>query len=57
MVPNTPAFNLTGHPALSINAGFTKEENLPIGMMIIAKHFDEANLLKIARAFEKSRDN
>ena len=56
MVANTSAFNLSGHPALDINAGFTKD-NLPVGMMIVGKHFDEATVLRIARAFEKITNN
>lgn len=54
MIKNTAPFDSTGHPALSINAGFS--EGLPVGMMIIGKKFDEATVLKVARAFEKIRD-
>lgn len=52
---NTGCFNLTGHPALSINAGFV-EQGLPVGMMIVGKHFDEATVLRVAYAYEKLRD-
>ena len=34
---NTCASNMTGHPALSINAGFS--EGLPVGMMIVGRKF------------------
>ena len=51
---NTLPFNLTGHPALSINAGFS--DGLPVGMMIIGKMFDEVTVLKVAHAFEQLRD-
>ena len=51
---NTCAFNVTGHPALSINAGFS--EGLPVGMMIVGKKFDEATVLNVAYAYEKIRD-
>ncbi|XP_076091284.1 urethanase-like [Mytilus galloprovincialis] len=54
MIKNTAPFDSTGHPALSINAGFS--EGLPVGMMIIGKKFDEATVLRVARAFEKIRD-
>ena len=54
--PNTAPFNLTGHPALTINAGFTEKEKLPVGMMIVGKHSDDALVLRVARAFEKARD-
>lgn len=52
---NTRPFDNTGHPALAINAGFS--ENLPIGMTIVGKKFDEATVLKVAYAFEQIRDS
>ena len=54
MLVNTSPFNSTGHPALSINAGYS--EGLPVGMMIIGKHFDETSVLQTAYAFEKLGD-
>eukprot|EP00058_Branchiostoma_floridae_P016202 XP_002601690.1 hypothetical protein BRAFLDRAFT_94570 [Branchiostoma floridae] len=51
---NVCPFNLTGHPALSINAGFS--QGLPVGMMIVGRHFDDATVLKVAHAFENIRD-
>ncbi|XP_046339775.1 amidase-like [Haliotis rufescens] len=54
MITNTCPFDSTGHPALSINAGFS--EGLPIGMMIVGRHYDETTILKVARAYEKIRD-
>ncbi len=44
-------FNFTGQPAASINCGFTKD-NLPVGLQIIGKHFDEEIILNAAYAFE-----
>ncbi|XP_033113996.1 amidase-like [Anneissia japonica] len=55
VINNTIVFNLTGHPALSINAGFI--DGLPIGMMLVGKMFDEITLLKVANAYEKLRDS
>ncbi|XP_078678540.1 urethanase-like isoform X1 [Branchiostoma floridae x Branchiostoma belcheri] len=52
---NTCPFNVTGHPGLSINAGFL--QGLPVGMMIIGRHFDDATVLKVAHAFENIRDS
>ncbi|XP_035676964.1 amidase-like isoform X3 [Branchiostoma floridae] len=52
---NVCPFNLTGHPALSINAGFS--QGLPVGMMIVGRHFDDATVLKVAHAFENIRDS
>ena len=51
MTANTSPFDISGHPALSINAGVS--EGLPIGMMIVGKHFDETSVLQAAYAFEK----
>lgn len=53
-IRNTGPFNITGHPALTINAGFS--EGLPVGMMIVGRHFDETTVLQVAYAFEKLRD-
>ncbi|MDR0845978.1 MAG: Asp-tRNA(Asn)/Glu-tRNA(Gln) amidotransferase subunit GatA [Lactobacillales bacterium] len=43
--------NLTGNPAMSIPAGFDSK-NLPIGLQIIGKHFDEETMYQAAHAFE-----
>ncbi len=51
MVANTAPFDSTGHPALSINAGFS--EGLPVGMMIVGRRYDETQVLQVARAYEK----
>ena len=55
MRENTAIFNLTGHPALSINAGYNKDK-LPVGLSIVGKHFDEQTVLAYAYAFEQQRD-
>ena len=47
-------FNLSGHPALSINAG--SSEGLPVGMMIVGRKFDEVTVFYVAYAYEKIRD-
>ncbi len=47
--------NLAGIPGISIPCGFTRD-NLPIGMQILGKHFDEARILKVAKAFERETD-
>ena len=52
--PNTSPFNVTGHPALSINAGFS--DGLPVGMMIVGRKFNEATVLNVAYAYEKIRN-
>lgn len=54
------AASLAGVPAISIPCGFAKPENgnveMPVGMQIIGKHFDEKTILKTARVYEKNRD-
>ncbi|XP_070558623.1 amidase-like [Ptychodera flava] len=52
---NTCPYNVTGHPALTINTGFS--DGLPVGMMMVGRKFDESTLLKVAYAYEKIRDN
>jgi amidase len=49
---NTVPFNLTGHPALNVPVGYS--ENLPVGMMVVGKSFDEQRILNISYAFETS---
>jgi Asp-tRNA(Asn)/Glu-tRNA(Gln) amidotransferase A subunit family amidase len=47
----TPA-NLTGHPAISFPAGYSRD-SLPIGMQAIGRPWDEATLLRLALAAEQ----
>jgi len=47
--------NLAGIPAISIPCGFS-HENLPIGLQIMGKHFDEGKLLRVAYTFEQNTD-
>ncbi len=49
-VENTCPFNLTGHPAMNIPCG--RVNGLPVGLMLVGRHFDEITLLKAARAWE-----
>ena len=55
MNKNTCPFNYTGHPAITINAGF--HDGLPVGMMIIGKCFQDETVLKVAYGFEQAHDN
>ncbi|WP_324613339.1 amidase [Streptomyces sp. SBT349] len=45
----TWAFNLSGHPAVSLPAGHTPDGE-PVGLHLVARHGDEALLLALARA-------
>jgi aspartyl-tRNA(Asn)/glutamyl-tRNA(Gln) amidotransferase subunit A len=51
----TIAANLAGVPGISIPCGFDNQ-NLPIGLQILAAPFEEAGLLRIARMFESKTD-
>jgi aspartyl-tRNA(Asn)/glutamyl-tRNA(Gln) amidotransferase subunit A len=50
----TVTVNLAGVPAISIPCGWSRER-LPLGLQIIAPHFEEARLLGVAHAFERAR--
>lgn len=52
MLGNTSPFNVTGHPALQIPCGWSNE--LPVGMMLIGRHYDEATLYRAASAYESA---
>jgi aspartyl-tRNA(Asn)/glutamyl-tRNA(Gln) amidotransferase subunit A len=51
----TISVNLAGVPAISIPCGFTSN-NLPIGLQLIGRHFDEETILKAAHAYEQSTE-
>jgi aspartyl-tRNA(Asn)/glutamyl-tRNA(Gln) amidotransferase subunit A len=46
-------FNLTVHPAASIPCGWFKTD-LPIGMQLVGRRFDNETVLKSYRAFEEA---
>jgi aspartyl-tRNA(Asn)/glutamyl-tRNA(Gln) amidotransferase subunit A len=49
----TGPFNLSGHPAITVNMGFTSAK-LPVGMQLVGKHFGEKELLQVAHALEEN---
>ena len=49
----TVTADLAGIPGISVPCGKTKE-NLPIGLQILGKHFDEATILRVAHAHEQA---
>lgn len=51
----TIAANLAGVPGISVPCGFD-ENNLPIGLQVLAPAFGEEKLLRIARMFESQTD-
>jgi aspartyl-tRNA(Asn)/glutamyl-tRNA(Gln) amidotransferase subunit A len=51
----TLSANLAGIPGISVPCGFSSS-GLPIGLQIMAKHFDEGKLIKVAYNFEQNTD-
>lgn len=45
--------DLAGIPCMSVPCG-TTAEGLPVGMQILAKHFDESGMFRVAGAFERA---
>jgi amidase len=51
---NTSPFCGTGHPALTLPCGFIR--GLPIGFMLVGRHWDEGTIYRAAYAYEQSTD-
>jgi len=49
----TYSFNITGQPAVTIPCGRT-EDDLPIGLQIIDRRFDDGTVLRTAVAFQQA---
>ena len=54
MQANTCSFDVSGHPAFTLPCG--GKNGLPIGLMLVGRHFDETTLIKLASAIEASGD-
>jgi aspartyl-tRNA(Asn)/glutamyl-tRNA(Gln) amidotransferase subunit A len=50
----TVPFNMSEQPAASVNWGFSAE-GLPIGVQLVGRRFDDAGVLRLARAIENLR--
>lgn len=48
---NTAPFDVSRHPAMSIPCGTS--DGLPVGMMLVGRHWEEATIYRAARAFEQ----
>lgn len=49
--PYLNLFNLTGHPALSVPAGFTRS-GMPVGLQLVGRWYADAELLALAARLE-----
>jgi amidase len=54
MQANTCPFDASGHPAFTIPCG--RKDGLPIGLMLVGRHFEEATLIRLASAIELGDD-
>ncbi|MGH7117168.1 MAG: amidase [Stellaceae bacterium] len=54
MLANTAQFDCTHHPAMSLPCGMV--DGLPVGMMLVAKAFEEETIYRAAAAFERGID-
>ena len=55
LLRQTRIFNLTGLPAITLPCGFSAG-GLPIGLQLAGKPFDDATVLRAARAYQQATD-
>ena len=49
--PNAAPFDVTGHPAISVPCGWLN--GMPVGLMLVARHFAEHDIYRAASALER----
>jgi amidase len=54
MQANTCSFDVSGHPAFTAPCG--RVNGLPVGLMLVGRHFEEATLIRLASAVEAAGD-
>jgi amidase len=52
MQANTCPFDVSGNPAFTVPCG--EIDGLPVGMMLVGRHFEETTLIRLAHALETS---
>ncbi len=54
----TVSANIAGIPAVSLPCGFIEEDGkqLPVGMQLLGKHFDEQTILSVGHAYQQITD-
>ena len=55
LIRYTAPFDLSGHPALTVPAGFTAK-GLPLAVQFVGRHLGEADIVRIGRAFQHVTD-
>ena len=55
MLNNTAPFDVSGHPAMTVPCAISN--GLPVGLMLIGRHFDESTVLRAAHAFETTENS
>jgi amidase len=51
----TAPFDMSGHPTITLPAGFTGEQ-LPLGVQLVGAHLREERLVRAGRAFQNATD-
>jgi aspartyl-tRNA(Asn)/glutamyl-tRNA(Gln) amidotransferase subunit A len=51
--PMLGLFTMTGHPALSLNCGWT-EDGLPVGVQLVGRWYEDSLLLQVARELQNN---
>jgi amidase len=54
MIGNTSPFDITHHPAMTLPCGLV--DGLPVGLMLVGRHFAEPTIYRAAYAFEQAED-
>src|ERR1700721_1630970 len=54
MQANTCSFDVSGHPAFTVPCG--RVNGLPVGLMLVGRHFEETTLMRLASAIEAGGD-
>jgi len=55
MLRYTCPFDMTGSPTITLPGGFTPE-GMPVGFQLVARHFDEALLVRAGNAFQQATE-
>ncbi|MBP0462492.1 amidase [Roseomonas sp. PWR1] len=48
------AFNVTGHPALTLMCGLSAEAGLPLSLQLVGRYFEEAAIYRAAAGYERA---